>query len=93
MLTSPVRNVLNLKEAIRPEQLPMQIPRSLAALFASCNRMTLIRAEKDGYLVPIRRGASRNVFYDRSNLLRWMGLDPRETDNRRGFGRTRRHAA
>ena len=93
MPTRPIQNVLNLKEAIRPEQLPAQVPRSLAALFALCHRMTLIRAEKDGYLVPIRRGSSRIVYYDRSNLLRWMGLDPRETDNRRGFGRTRRHAA
>ena len=31
MPTSPIRNVLNLAEAIRPEQLPMQIPRSLGS--------------------------------------------------------------
>jgi hypothetical protein len=86
-----MQNVLNLKEAIRPEQLPKQTPRSLAALFASCSRMTLIRAEKDGYLVPIRRGASRNVYYDRANLLQWMGLDPRETIKRSARG-TRRAA-
>ena len=93
MPTSPILNMLKLKEAIRAEQLPAQVPRSLAALFAPCHRMTLIRAEKAGYLVPIRRGTSRTVYYDKSNLLRWMGLDPRETVNRSGFGRPRKHAA
>ena len=91
MPTSPVQNVLNLKEAIRAEQLPEQTPRSLAALFASCTRMTLMRAEKAGYLVPIRRGGGRTVYYDRANLLRWMGIDPRETV-KRGAGRSRRAA-
>ena len=74
MPTSPIRNILKLKEAIRPEQLPAQVPRSLAALFALCHRMTLIRAEKDGYLVPIRRGMSRNVYYDKSNSFAGWGL-------------------
>ena len=92
MPTAPIRNVLNLKEAIRPEQLPMQIPRSMGALAASCSRMTLIRAEKEGYLVPIRRGGGRVVYYDRANFLRWMGVDPRETV-KRSAGRPRRHAA
>ena len=92
MPTAPIQNVLNLKESIRPEQLPVQVPRSMAVLFAACHKITLIRAEKDGYLVPIRRGESRNVYYDRSNLLRWMGLEPRETV-RRSAGRPRRHAA
>jgi hypothetical protein len=79
MPTLPIQNVLNLKEAIRAEQLPEQTPRSLAALFASCTRMTLIRADKDGFLVPIRRGGGRTVYYDRANLLRWMGINPGET--------------
>jgi hypothetical protein len=89
MPTLPIQEALNLQEAIRAEQLPEQTPRSLAARFALCTRMTLIRAEKDGYLVPIRRGGGRTVYYDRANLLRWMGLDPRETV-KRGAGRSRR---
>jgi hypothetical protein len=93
MPTLPIRNVLKLKESIRVEQLPVQIPRSLGALAASCSRMTLIRAEKEGFLVPIRRGGGRIVYYDRTNFLRWMGIDPRETAKRAARGRPRKHAA
>ena len=57
MPTSPIRNVLKLKEAIRPEQLPVQVPRSMAILFAACHKITLLRAEKDGY--PFPSGAVR----------------------------------
>ena len=57
----------------------MQIPRSMGAVAATCCTMTLIRAERDGYLVPIRRGKGRTVFYDRANFLRWMGIDPGES--------------
>jgi hypothetical protein len=76
IMTRPIRKVLKLKEAIRLEQLPMQIPRSMGAVAATCCTMTLIRAERDGYLVPIRRGKGRIVYYDRANFLRWMGIDP-----------------
>jgi hypothetical protein len=71
----------------------MQISRALGEVVASCNRMTMIRAEKEGYLVPIRRPGGRTVFYDRANFLRWMGIDPGVATIKRSPGRPRKHAA
>ena len=92
MLTLPIRKVFKLKEAIRPEQLPMQIPRAMGAVAATCSTMTLIRVEKAGYLVPKRRGGGRTVFYDRANFLCWMGIDPGVATIKRSPGRPRKEA-
>lgn len=94
MATSPIRKTLELPEAIRPEQLPLRVPRRLGALFAAVHIRTLVRAEKLGLLVPLRRGSSSgHVVYDRSNFLRWCGIDPREATKPTARDRLRKHAA
>jgi hypothetical protein len=94
MPTSSIKKILELPVAIKPEQLPLRVPRRLGALFAACHIRTLVRAEKAGLLVPLRRGSpSGHVCYDRSNFLRWCGIDPREALTKPTARGTRRNAA
>ena len=62
-----------LERPIEVSQLPPLIPRPTAADFALLSRKTLIRAEQKGQLTPIRRG-DQNVSYERSQFLRFLGL-------------------
>jgi hypothetical protein len=66
------RNLL--KKAIGIEQLPVLVPRAVAADFGILSKRTLIRAEQDGRLTPIRRG-SQAVSYRREELLRFLGIE------------------
>ena len=58
--------------AIRTEQLPPIVSRTLAAEFALCSRRTLIRAE-GSKLKPILVGGT--VHYTKANLLKFLGID------------------
>ena len=49
------------------------IPRSIAADYALVSIRTLQRAEKKGYLTPIRRGR-QGIAYKREELLRLVGI-------------------
>jgi hypothetical protein len=53
--------------------LPLIVPRTMAARFARLNPRTLDRAEERGELRPIKRN-SRVICYRREEFLAWLGL-------------------
>ena len=64
---------LLLERPIQREELPVLIPRGVAADFAVCSKRTLIRAERDGKLTPVRRG-NQSVSYRRGEFLKFLGI-------------------
>jgi hypothetical protein len=74
MRTPNVKTRLLLDRAIELSQLPVRIPRGVAADFIPCDKRTLLRAEKRALLRPYRRG--QLVTYDRTEFLRYCGIQP-----------------
>jgi hypothetical protein len=62
-----------LERPIEIEELPPIVPRPVAAAFSLLNPRTLLRAEEEGKLTPIKRG-KQSVSYRRDELLRFLGL-------------------
>ena len=64
-----------IERAIQLEELPVVVPRRLAAKFAAMSTRTLQNYEAPkGPLNPIKRN-SRSVSYHRSELLKFLGID------------------
>ena len=68
-----VKTRLLFETPIRLEQLPVLVPRAVAADFAVVSVRTLMRAERDGKLTPIRRG-DQAVSYRRDEFLKFLGI-------------------
>jgi hypothetical protein len=66
-------NMLQPQKAITVEQIPEFVPRPLASVFGFISKRTLLRAERDGKLTPIRRGV-QNVLYRKDELLKFLGI-------------------
>jgi hypothetical protein len=66
-----------LSRPIEAWQLPLRIPRALAAEFAGVHPRTLVRAERRGLLKAYYRN-SRVVLYDRAELLHFLGIELKE---------------
>jgi hypothetical protein len=64
---------LLIARAVELSQLPVRVPRGVAADFIPCDKRTLLRAEKKGLLRPYRRG--QLVTYDRTEFLRYCGIE------------------
>lgn len=75
-LSPKLRNLL--ERPVEVSMLPPLIPRGVGAAFALLSIRTLARYEnKPNGLTPIRRG-TQNVYYERGEFLRWLGIEPPE---------------
>ncbi len=63
-----------LPKAIGIESLPHLVSRPLSMDFSLLDERTFIRAEKEGWLTPIKRNR-QTVSYLRSELLAFLGLN------------------
>lgn len=64
-----------LETPIEVDMLPPYVPRAVAVDFSQLCARTFLRAERQGLLKPIRRGVQA-VSYERSDLLRFLGIAP-----------------